>query len=103
MNPYQLYKYAAENDNQFYSNRLSRDIGMGFGAGLAACALNTAAVPLALKGHANLALAAGGLRSLAGLAGAGYGIRGLYDAYKQYATRPEKTASALETFVATIR
>ena len=103
MNPYQLYKCAADKDNQFYSNRLSRDIGMGLGMALASGALNSAAVPLALRGHTNLALAAGGLGSLTGLAGLGYGARGMYDAYKQYATRPEKTASALETFVATIR
>lgn len=103
MNPYYLYKCAADKDSQFYSNRLSRDIGMGFGMGLASGALNRAAIPLGLKGHTNLALAAGGLGSLAGLAGTGYGVRGLYDAYKRYATRPEKTASALETFVATIR
>lgn len=103
MNPYQLYKCAADKDNQFYSNRLSRDVGMGFGMGLASGALNSAAIPLGLKGHTNLALAAGGLGTLTGLAGLGYSARSLYDAYKQHATRPEKTASALETFVATIR
>lgn len=103
MTPYNLYKYAADKDNQFYSNRLARDVGMGFGMGLASGALNSAVIPLELKGHTNLALAAGGLGTLTGLAGLGYGVRGLYDAYKQHATRPEKTASALETFVATIR
>lgn len=103
MNPYYLYKCAAEKDNQFYSDRLARDVGMGFGMGLGSAALSSAAIPLGLKGHTNLALAAGGLGTLTSLAGLGYGVRGLYDAYKQYATRPEKTASALETFVATIR
>lgn len=103
MNPYYLYKCAAEKDNQFYSDRLARDVGMGFGMGLTTAALNNAAIPLWLKGHTNLALAAGGLGTLTGLAGLGYSARGLYDAYKQHATRPEKTASALETFVATIR
>ena len=103
MNPYYLYKCAAEKDNQFYSDRLARDVGMGFGMGLGSAALSSAAIPLGLKGHTNLALAAGGLGTLAGLAGLGYSARSLYDAYKQHATRPEKTASALETFVATIR
>ena len=83
-----IAKTAADKDNQFYSNRLSRDVGMSVGLNFAS----------ALARPASPAVAAG-LKLLS----AGYGARGMYDAYKQYATRPEKTASALETFVATIR
>ena len=92
----------AEKDNQFYSNRLARDVGMGIGAGVAAETLKTIADPLVEK-RDKRGLALAGLAGLAGLARFGYEARGIYDAYKQYATRPEKTASALETFVATIR
>ena len=81
-------KTAADKDNQFYSNRLSRDVGMSVGLNFASN----------LARPASPAVAAG-LKLLSG----GYGVRGVYDAYKQYATRPEKTASVLETFVATIR
>lgn len=94
--------YPAEKDNQFYSNRLARDVGMGIGTGVAAQTLKAIADPL-VKKRDKRGLALAGLAELAGLAHFGYGARGIYDAYKQYATRPEKTASALETFVATIR
>lgn len=94
--------HPAEKDNQFYSNRLARDVGMGIGAGVAAHTLKDIADPL-VKRRDPLGLTLAGLAGLAGLARFGYEARGIYDAYKQYATRPEKTASALETFVATIR
>lgn len=92
----------AEKDNQFYSNRLARDVGMGIATGVTAKTLKSIADPL-VKKRDKRGLTLAGLAGLAGLARLGYGTRGIYDAYKQYATRPEKTASALETFVATIR
>lgn len=94
MNPYTMYKCAAEKDNQFYSNRLARDVGMGIATGVTARTLKDIADPL-VKKRDKRGLALAGLAGLAGLARFGYEARGIYDAYKQYATRPEKTASAL--------
>ena len=88
-----MYKCAAEKDNQFYSNRLARDVGMGIATGVTARTLKDIADPL-VKKRDKRGLALAGLAGLAGLARFGYEARGIYDAYKQYATRPEKTAAA---------
>lgn len=89
---------ARSEENQKYSDRLVRDVGMSSTTGVAANLLGSAAIAASGRGKSRLALGLGAGAAAAGLASLGYGARGLYDAYNQTKTRPEKTASAEEIY-----
>lgn len=85
-------KTAAEISDEYrhYSDRLSRDVGMQAALGMG---LPVLAGGLAATGHAKPAR---GLYAAGALGGSFYGVRGLYDAYKQMKARPKEKAAAAE-------
>lgn len=86
-------KTAAEVSDEYrhYSDRLSRDVGRSAALSVATPVLAGGLTAAGLGKPARVLYAAGMLGNL------GYGVRGLYDAYKQMKARPNEKTAAEET------